>query len=336
MLLKSLSFVLVACVATACSKSPASPSDIDPSRRVDGLAVNAIDSAPAAGLSVQVGTGRPVTSDASGRFTAEISGPGNYPTVVTGSTIVERHTVVTGPTSTPARLSLVPASFDLRAFDEMFRTANARLQRWTTRPSLVVLASVMNYRGDANEYAATAEQMTDEEVNGLVTDLAEGLTLLTAGTYTSFTNVTIERPAAGVRASVARDGTIVVGRYAGIVSTASTIGYGRWAETNNGEVVAGAMFLDRGFDRTDERRRLLRIHELGHALGLTHVESRISIMNPAIGPEPTQFDRQSAAIAFQRPPGNVAPDTDPGAVRSAIFGVRWAPPIGCSVRTSHP
>ena len=331
MLLKSLSFVLVVCVATACSKSSTSPSDIEPDRRFEGVAVNALDSAPAAGLSVQVGTARPVTSDASGRFTAEIAGPGNYPAVVTGGTIVERRTMVTGPTNTPARLSLVPTSFDLRAFDEMFRTANARLQRWTTRPSLVVLASVMNYRGDANEYAATAEQMTDEEVNGLVSNLTEGLALLTAGTYTSFANVTIERPASGVRASVARDGAIVVGRYAGIESTAATIGYGRWAETNNGEVVAGAIFLDRGFDRTDERRRLLRIHELGHALGQTHVESRTSIMNPAVGPEPTQFDRQSAALAFQRPPGNMAPDTDPGSTRSATFGVRWAPPIGCRV-----
>ena len=331
MLLKSLSLLLVVCVATACSKSPSSPSEIDPDRRFEGLAVNAIDSAPAAGLSVQVGTGRPVTSDASGRFTAEIAGPGSYPAVITGGTIVERRTTVTGPTNTPARLSLVPTSFDLHAFDEMFRTANARLQRWTTRPTLVVLASVMNYRGDADEYAATAEHMTDEEVTLLVSHLTEGLTLLTAGTYTSFANVTIERPASGVRASVARDGAIVVGRYSGIVSTASTIGYGRWAEMGNGEVVAGAMFLDRGFDRTDERRRLLRIHELGHALGQMHVESRTSIMNPAIGPEPTQFDRQSAAIAFQRPPGNVAPDVDPGTTRSIGLGVRWAAPIGCRV-----
>ena len=31
------------------------------------------------------------------------------------------------------------------------------------------------------------------------------------------------------------------------------------------------MFLDRDFDKNDNRRRLLRIHELGHALGLMHV-----------------------------------------------------------------
>ena len=330
MLLKSLSLVLVVSVATACSKTPTSPSDIDPDRRFEGVTISALDSSPAAGLSVQVGTAQPVTSDASGRFTAQVAGPGSYRATVTGNAVVERHTTVTGPTSAPARLALIPSSFDLRAFDELFRTSNARLQRWTTRPSLVVLASVMTYRGDAIEYAATAERMTDEEVALLVNHLTEGLALWTAGTYTSFANVTIERPASGVRASTAREQTIVVGRYNGIVSMAQTIGYGRWAEADDGAVVAGAMFLDSDFDRTDGRRRLLRIHELGHALGLTHVESRTSIMNPAIGPEPTQFDRQSAAIAFQRPPGNVAPDTDPGPVRSAIFGVRWAAPIGCT------
>ncbi len=51
------------------------------------------------------------------------------------------------------------------------------------------------------------------------------------------------------------------------------------------------MYLDREFDRDDSRRRLLRIHELGHALGYQHVESRTSIMNPSVGPEPTEFDR---------------------------------------------
>ena len=31
-------------------------------------------------------------------------------------------------------------------------------------------------------------------------------------------------------------------------------------------------------------------------------------MNPAIGPEPTDFDRAGAIVAFQRTPGNRSPD----------------------------
>ena len=333
MRLKSLSWTLLIPLAAGCARSSTSPSDNAPDRLFEGVTVSALDGTPAAGLSVQVGTARPVTSDATGRFTTEINGPGDYAAVVTGDAVVERRTTVSGPTSAPARLSLVPASFDLHAFDEMFRTANARLQRWTTRPALVVIASVMAYRGEADEYVATSEQMTEDEVSLLVSHLTEGLELLTGRTFTSFADVRIERPGSGARSSVARSGAIVVGRYNGVLTWAQTIGYGRWAESGDGSVVAGTMFLDSGFDRNDERRRLLRIHELGHALGLLHVVTRPSIMNPSIGPEPTEFDRQAAAIAFQRPPGNVSPDTDPGAgTKGTTWGVRWAAPVGCTLR----
>jgi hypothetical protein len=324
---------LLAGAAAGCSSSSTAPSDPPEDRRLDGVTVSALDGAPAAGLSVQVGNAPKVTTDAAGRFTTEISGPGDYAALVTGEAIVERRTMVTGPSSVPARLSLMPASFDVRAFDEMFRTANNRLQRWATRPALVVLASVMNYRGDADEYNATSEQLTDDEVAQLVAHLQEGLTLLTGGTYTSFAEVMIERPAAGERTSVVRQDAIVVGRYNGILTFAQTIGYGRWAESADGSVVGGSMFLDRGFDKSDERRRLLRIHELGHALGQLHVQTRTSIMNPAIGPEPTEFDRQAGIVAFQRQPGNLSPDTDPGAAgKSAGWGVKWAAPVRCMLR----
>jgi hypothetical protein len=324
---------LLAGAAAGCSGSSTAPSDPPDDRRLEGITVSALDGAPTAGLSVQIGNAPKVTTDAAGRFTTEISGPGDYAAVVSGDAIVERRTMVTGPSSVPARLSLMPAFFDVRAFDEMFRTANSRLQRWTTRPALVVLASVMNYRGDADEYNATSEQLTEDEVSQLIAHLNEGLTLLTGGTYTTFADVTVERPASGERTSVLREGAIVVGRYNGILTFAQTIGYGRWAETADGSVVAGVMFLDRGFDKNDERRRLLRIHELGHALGQLHVERRTSIMNPAVGPEPTEFDRQAGVVAFQRQPGNLSPDTDPGAAGgSTPWSVRWAPPVRCVLR----
>jgi hypothetical protein len=298
--------------------------------------VSAIDGAASAGVQIVIGSSKPVTTDATGNFAAALASgaAGSYSTVVSGSGIVERRTTLAWPATSQARVSLIPASFDLHAFDEMFRTSNGRLQRWTTRPALVVLGSVISYRGDTIEYSATSEQLSEDEVSQLVTDLTDALAFLTGNTYTSFASVDIERPLAGERASTARPGVIVVGRFAGVQTFASTIGYGRWAEQDDGAVFGGAIFLDRNFDRDDSRRRLLRFHELGHALGYRHVESRVSIMNPSIGPEPTTFDRAAAIVAFERPVGNVSPDTDPAyqpASGSGFGGrLRWSSSVAAA------
>jgi hypothetical protein len=319
----------------ACGSSPtepASPGGSGSSSVLQGQTVNAIDGAASPNLSVQVGNRFPVTSDSSGFFQIDVD-PGTYRTIVRGNSVVERDTRLTGPSSNRLRLSLIPTTFDLNAFDEMFRASNARLQRWTSRPALVILASVMEYRSESNDqYSAAGEQLSDDEVSQMLSHLNEGLALLTGNTYTSFSSVEIERPAAGVKVTPLRTGKIVVGRYKGIENQQHTIGYGQWSEMPDGTIVGGAMYLDRDFDGGDGRRRLLRIHELGHALGYQHVQSRTSIMNPAIGPEPTDFDRAGALITFQRPVGNQAPDVDPG---PSVFGVatgaggRWSPRTVC-------
>lgn len=322
---------LATVVIAACgSSSPSGPSDSPNSGVLEGRAVSAVDGAAAASVSVNVGA-RSVTTDANGYFRVDVGGPATHALRARGTSIVERETAVTGPGAEPARVSLIPASFDLEAFDQMFRP-NGALQRWTTRPSLVVLASVMSYTSSArDEYAATAEQFTEDELAQLQMHLTEGLSILTAGTFPAFANVEIERPAAGTRVSVNRPGKIVMGRYHGIVSFANTIGYGQWATTADGSIGGGAMFLDSDFDKNDGRRRLLRIHELGHALGLMHVLQRTSVMNPSLGPDVSDFDRGAATIAFQRPVGNRSPDVDP----SGSTGLRsnralvWAPPVFC-------
>lgn len=326
---------LLVCALVACSKSPTGPSSSSTPRSFTGQTVSAIDAGAIGGVSVQVGGYGPVTTDGNGNFSLDVGSPDSYRTRVRGSAIVERETTVYGPTAERTRLSLIPATFDLAAFDEMFRTANERLQRWTSRPSLVVLASVMMYRASGTtEFDATNEQLSDEEVAEMVAHLNEGLALLTGNTFTSFASVEVERPAARSRVTVMREGRIVVGRYTDVLIYRNTIGYGTWAELPNGTVTGGAMFLDRDFDKKDSHRRLLRIHELGHALGYLHVKSGISIMNPSLGPEPTDFDRAAAIVAFQRPPGNRSPDVDPaatvsGTALSSSGGGVWQPPVIC-------
>jgi hypothetical protein len=189
------------------------------------------------------------------------------------------------------------------ALDEMLRGSKGIVQYWTSAPELVILSSVMDYRGDSGrESIATDERIADEEADLLEADLTEALRMLTSGTYQQFSSVRREIVPAGKRTTLARARQIVAGRYANLRSTRGVIGFGGRTARSDGRITAGAILLDRDFDRINDRRRLLRMHELGHALGYNHVQAQTSIMNPAIGSEPTPFDRFAIQIAFDRAP----------------------------------
>ena len=301
--------------AAACSGSKSSPTSPEsPPRVLQGQAVSAIDGSATGQVSVQIGGRFAIQSDADGNFQVDVGGPGTFAAVLSGSRVVERRANLTGPTADRTKVPLIPSSFDLPAFDEMFRGSNRA-------PQALDGAAGSRHRRHGHEVqrerhrpVRSAQRTADrDEVTALTNHLNEALALLTGGTFTSFASVKVEWPAAGEQVGVQRNGTIVVGRYTGIQDQAQTIGYGSWAEQPDGTVVGGSMWLDRDFDRDDAERRLVRIHELGHALGYSHVTVRTSIMNPSLGPSPTDFDRAAALIAFQRPVGNTSPDTDPGA-----------------------
>ena len=188
------------------------------------------------------------------------------------------------------------------ALRELLRGADGIVKHWNKAPALVVLDSVMAYRtGEVSSYAATSDRMTGEEVDALVNDLTAALRLLTGDAYVRFASVRRETVAAGTEARVLRQGQIVVGRYRNVQTLLHTIGLGGTATRPDGTINGAAILLDNEFDSTSDKRILLRTHELGHALGYNHVQSRLSIMNPRLGPEPTPFDRDAARIAF-RPP----------------------------------
>jgi len=189
---------------------------------------------------------------------------------------------------------------DRSALDEMLLGSHTTPLRWDRVPELVVLMPVLQYeKGRGTEYRATAERLSDDEATQLVADLTSALAVLTDDAFQGFSSVRRESVAAGDVVNVMRPGQIVVARYNGVKDQLATIGFGG-RSTRNSTIRAGSIILDNDFDRTNETRRLLRMHELGHALGYNHVLSRPSIMNPKIGPQPTDFDRAAARIAFQR------------------------------------
>jgi hypothetical protein len=312
-----------------------------------GATVSAIDGQPISGVTVMIG-GQSAVSDGTGEFHVPYVGDGSETAILSGPSVVERRTRLSGPFTGPLRESLIPATFDLAAFDQMFRGNNNQLQRWITPPGLVVLTTVMNFEtgfgAQQETFHASSEQLTEAETALLIDQLTEALGMLTGNTFTAFSSVERESASSGASVNTLRAGKIVVGRYKGIQGLLNTIGFGRWANGASGEVDGGAVYLDRDFDKSSDQRRLLRTHELGHALGYLHVTTRTSIMNPAIGPEPTLFDRQGAMVAFQRAPGNRSPDLDPETASPSpsggIFGVippsprilNWSAPTSCTLR----
>ena len=190
---------------------------------------------------------------------------------------------------------------DGQALQQMLGTSQGP-QRWRQAPKLTVLVSVMDYQPGADvQYVATQERVSDADLTELERDLTEGLSLLTANTFERFSSVSREIVQTGIAASVNRPDQIVIARFNGLLSSVKTLGFGGRRTRKDGTITAGAILLDSEFDRTSAKRRLLRTHELGHALGYNHVHARTSIMNPQIGAEPNEFDREAATIAFRAP-----------------------------------
>jgi hypothetical protein len=282
-----------------------------PPPNIVGTAVDGVTEQRLPGVVVRItGIGEVVTGS-DGSFQLSTSDPEQVRAVTlsSGST-VDRQTYLRAP-GPPATLSLMPRSLDLAAFDQMFRSGGS-LARWTSAPSLVIQTRVLQFTNVSDqEYTATTTVMSDAEANALATDLAWALPQLTGNNFGSFAAQQRETAAPGERVRVTRTGQIVVARYVGLQAATTFWGYGRW-QISNGDVRAGIVMLDDGFENSGSQfRRSLRAHELGHSLGYNHVTVRDSVMNSAARLEPNAFDKDSARLAFLRPPLNRSPDSDP-------------------------
>jgi hypothetical protein len=173
---------------------------------------------------------------------------------------------------------------------------------WVSAPELVVLDSVMDYTAGTSSagYMSTGERLSSAETDELVADLRAGLAMMTGGRITDFANVRIESVAPGTKTAVFRRNQIVAARYRGLQAATGTLGYG--GRTARGDVItSGVVMLDHDYDVSTATRHMLRTHELGHALGLNHVDSRKSLMNRHVGSTGlTEFDRAALVILATR------------------------------------
>ena len=189
---------------------------------------------------------------------------------------------------------------DAAALREMLEGSAGRREAWTAAPDLIVIAPTLEYttNGVVSGFAAGKGTFTDGDVDLLALDLTEAVQDLTGETFAGFRSITVETVAAGDTVTVIRPGAIVVARFSGLRAKTGNIGYGG-RSSRNGVIRGAVVMLDADFDRQSDKRFLLRTHELGHALGYHHVESRPSVMNPRVGNAITEFDRNAIRYASQ-------------------------------------
>jgi hypothetical protein len=246
-----------------------------------------------------------------------------------GPSVVRRQTRVNVP-GADVSMSLIASGFDLQSFDQMFRTP--MLVRWTAAPPLILEARTLQFvDANASSATATADVMTEAESSDLLGDLQQALPELTGGTFGAFASIRRQTSIEGSPVNLVNTGSITVVRMTGLTAATGFWGYGRYLVDDNGVVMGGIVMIDVDFDRSgNASRHSLRTHELGHALGLSHVTSRTSVMNPAANVDPTAWDLAAARIAFERLPGNRSPDTDPTPISlnfAASTGARWTSAI---------
>lgn len=295
---------------------------------VDVLSGAAVPGVTAAGAGI---TGGP--SDVAGRISIVAEASLADPRTVTFSqaSVVARQLSLKIPGADVA-VSLIPAAFDLTAFDELLRVT--QLQRWVTAPPLRVQSRLLQFTStSANEAIGLDEVLTDDERASVEADLTWALPQLTGSQFPAFATITRETVAEGASMSVLNTGVITVARYKGLQAATGYWGYSRWQYRSDGTVIGGSIMLDRDFEKSGSiYRRSLRTHELGHALGYTHVTVRPSVMNSSARIEPNTFDRDAARIAFQRPPGNRRPDADPSGYSANIAAAAAVWSVGAGAR----
>jgi hypothetical protein len=281
-----------------------------------GRVIDAVSQAGLAGVTINGGAVS-LQSDLGGGFSVT-GAPGSIvsPLLLTfaGPSSVPRQTSLLVP-GRDAIVSLIASTFDLTSFNEMFRTPE--LDRWTTAPPLKIETRTGQFASQSTDPVTTiGDAMSDAEYGSIVADLTTALAALSGNTFTAFASVSRQDSPPGTVVSVFGDGVITVMRVRGMESAIGAVGLGAAYVLTDGTVVGGMVLLDRDFDQSHSGFvQQVRQHELGHAMGYSHVVSRDSVMNPTTGPSAVinDADRLGARVAFERPPGNRTPDIDPSA-----------------------
>ena len=312
----------IACERSASTPASPSPLPLTPTAPT-GTGITTIarvagtlSDQPVTGASITGAAVRSTLSDADGAATIEVAAPGLYPVSVAAAQFVTRRTILSVRGS-DARIDLIPSAFDMAAFDQMFRgvLSAGRLVKWQSAPALVVQRTGLIWASSPDDrYLADDDGWTDAEVDGVIAALTFGLQAISAGVFQSFASVRVQQAVAGETVAVPQPGAIVAARYRSLhgPSGSPVSGLSKSNIDARGVIRGGMVMIDRDFDRRQSpASRAVRVHELGHTMGASHVTTRASFMNTSNVGEPNDFDREAFRVAARRPIGSRSPDVDP-------------------------
>jgi len=286
---------------------PVSSQDGGASLTYQGQVFDHMSGAPLAGVRVVAG-GRSSTTDQAGRF-AISAGEGSE-LVLLGAGYYDRVTAVEGLS---ANLSVVPRTFDMAAFNDVARDYAAGTVRWVSSPDVYVDIRPHGFVSGTSVPAAWIEQVV-----ALTPRFLAGW----SGGRVVARSVTV----GSTPPSPGTVGTLVVSfdedasRYPS--SSAAGVAVASWdASGAIGSATVRLRFSGLSGDAAALSRQAVLGHELGHALGLAHMDgATFSMMAPVIRtPELTTFDLAAGALLYDRRPGTRADDREAGSgVRSAL------------------
>src|SRR5688572_9285583 len=288
--------ILLAVVACSTGGGPTGPSSPGTSS-LSGQVVDQFSGAGVAGAAVQF-AGASTVTDAGGHFSISGASGSAGPVVVVGAGYHDRQTFAAG---SAVRIAVVPASFNMTTFHDVGRENSQRTIRWLASPTLYLDTRV---QGGAVDPAELQQWIAEIQA------IAPSVVVDWSGSALAGRAVAVgEAPPASGAIVLQFDenpASYPTERTAGL----TTVTWG-----TNGVISAVRIRL-RLSELTGPTgalaRRAILAHELGHAMGLGHVEGEtMSLMSPVVRTTTlTEFDRAVARIHYGRAPGNTSLDRD--------------------------
>ena len=273
------------------------PAVAESTAEIRGRVLDHVTGIPIGGVRVSTG-GTSTWTDAEGRFVLHAAGTH---VTLSGSGYYDRVASLAG---LAGGYTLVPRTFDMAAFNDVARDHSTGTLRWLAAPAVYV---------DVRPHAFAAGGSVPSEWVEQVVALAPRFVSEWTGGTLSARSVTV----GATPPDPGTPGTLVIrfdedpARY----PSASSAGTATPAHGGDGVIESATVrlrFSQLTGPAAAVSRQAVLGHELGHALGLAHMDGATASMMAGVvrTPELTAFDRAAGALLYSRLPGTRADDRE--------------------------